>query len=167
MPHEDPDDPEEVSLRRARIRGKRLALGVVIAVAAAFIGSSAVQIVSTVFGTGIAPLPAGQLGSEERTCALGVRELKRALDRASGRMLSSVAAVNGDEAVAAFRQGLSPDWEQADRVKRACAGAREGLEAWGALQRLLIAEEQLARRAGMELAPLRRDVIAHLPTDLR
>src|SRR5258706_5115445 len=128
MPHEDPDDPEEVSLRRARIRGKRLALGVVIAVAAAFIGSSAVQIVSTVFGTGIAPLPAGQLGSEERTCALGVRELKRALDRASDRMLSYVAAVNGDEAVAAFRHGPLPPWGQAGKGQTALAGGPEGLQ---------------------------------------
>src|SRR5882672_10212111 len=104
MPHEDPDDPEEVSLQRARIRGKRLALGVVIAVAAAFIGASAAQIVSAVFGARIAPLPAGQPGSAERTCALGVRELERALDRASGRMLSSAAGINGDEAVTAFHQ---------------------------------------------------------------
>jgi hypothetical protein len=141
MPHEDPDHAEV-----ARLRGKRLALGVVIAVAVAFIGSSTAQIMRSVFGAGIVPLPSAELGSAERTCAIGMRRLERALER--------------DE-------GLPPEWEQAEDVRRACAGARDGLEAWAALQRLILAQEQLTRYVHVELAPLRRDVIAHLPTDLR
>jgi hypothetical protein len=141
MPHEDPDHAEA-----ARLRGKRVALGVVIAIAVAFVGSSTAQIIRGVFGAGIAPLPSAELGSAERTCAVGVRRLEQALERG---------------------EGLSPEWEQADAVRRACAGARDGLEAWAALQRLLLAQEQLTRCVHVELAPLRRDVIAHLPTDLR
>jgi hypothetical protein len=160
MPHEDPDHAEA-----ARLRGKRIALGVVIAIAVAFIGASVAQIIGAVFGTGVAPMQSAEPGSAERTCAFGVRGLERALERASSRILSS--ATTDDEAVAAFREGLSPEWEQADAVRRACARAREGLEAWAALQRLLLAQEQLTRYVHVELAPLRRDVIAHLPMDLR
>jgi hypothetical protein len=141
MPHENPDHAQVM-----RLRGKRVALGIVIAIAVVFIGLSTAQIMRSVFGAGIVPLPSAELGSAERTCAVGVRRLEQALERG---------------------EGPSPEWEQADDVRRACAGARDGLEAWAALQRLILAQQQLTRYVHVELAPLRRDVIAHLPTDLR
>lgn len=149
------DDP---ALARARLRGKRAALGVVIAITVGIIGLSAVQIVPAVFGAGITPIPAAQPGTKERTCAEGVRGLASALDRAADSAGS-----------ASFEQRLQPEWGAAGSIQDACKDAREGLDAWAALIRLRSAEEQLGPRAqrGAELEPLRRDVLAHLPADLR
>jgi hypothetical protein len=133
---------------RARLQGKRVALVAVIAVAVVFIGASAVQIIPAVFGAGITPLPAAPPGSAARACADGVRALLRQLDTEPG------AREAGDE------------W---DRTARTCEGSAEGLDAWAALMRLRSAERQTSgqRIDRAELAPLRRDVAAHLPPDLR
>jgi hypothetical protein len=149
------DDP---ALARARLRGKRAALGVVIAFSVGIIGLSAVQIVPAVFGAGITPIPAAQPGTKERTCADGVRRLASALDRAAD------SAGN-----ASFEQRLQPEWGDAGWIHEACKEARQGLDAWAALARLRSAEEQLGPRAPLDgqLEPLRRDVQAHLPADLR
>jgi hypothetical protein len=147
------DDP---ALARARLRGKRVALGVVIVVSVGIIGLSAVQIVPAVFGAGITPIPAAQAGTRERTCAEGVQRLAAALDRAADSAGS-----------ASFEQRLQPEWSDAGSIREACGQAREGLDAWAALERLRSAAEQLGPRGSGELDPLRRDVRAHLPADLR
>jgi hypothetical protein len=133
---------------RARLRGKRIALGIVITVTVAYIGASAVDIVPAVFGAVMHPLPLAPAGTPARVCAEGLR-----------RLVSTPGA--GDD----------------DQVQRACAASREGLDAWAALERLRSAERQLARpaRAGteersgseQELQELRRQVLAHLPAELR
>jgi hypothetical protein len=129
-------------------------------VAVAIIGSSTVQIVSAVFGVGIHPVPAAAPGTPGRTCAEGVLRLERALDR-------SVEAAGSP----AFAASLRPEWNEAGAVQRACSQSSEGLDAWASLARLRSAEEQLATGARaerlVELAPLRSDVSAHLPADLR
>jgi hypothetical protein len=149
---------DDAALARAQLRGKRVALGVVIVAAVAIIGSSAVQIIPTVFGAGIEPIPPGAPGSNERACAEGIRALARALERASDSAGS-----------ASFVERLRPEWDRQAAVQGACAGARGGLDAWAALARLRSAEEQLApvpaRSSALE--PLRRQVEAHLPADLR
>jgi hypothetical protein len=158
--------PANADDARARLRGKRAALAVVIVVAVAFIGASAAQIIPAVFGAGASPVPEGPAGSSARRCADGIRGLERALDRAAAQTIATgtAAAADGDEAaLAALRQGLSPEWDAEDAIRTDCAASREGVEAWAALERLRRGEEELARRARLELGPMRRDVAAHLP----
>ncbi len=152
----------------ARLRGKRMGLGIVLVVSVAFILSSAVQIISTVFGLGLTSLPLDTpSGSPERTCAAGIQALTRALDRAGARVSAVASAADDTETMAALRPGLSPEWDGADAIESACAHARGGLDAWAALQRLRVAEEQSGRLSRDELSSVRRDVAAHLPADLR
>jgi hypothetical protein len=149
---------DDAALARARLRGKRVALGFVILAAVAIIGSSAFQIIPAVFGAWIEPIPAGDPGSSERACAEGIRDLERALVR-------SAESAGG----ASFGERLRPEWDAQADVHRTCERARGGLDAWAALARLRSAEEQLAPVASTSpaLEPLRRDVEAHLPADLR
>jgi hypothetical protein len=132
----------------ARLRGKRIALGIVITAAVSFIGASALQIVPAVFGAGIRPLPSSPAGSSARVCAEGVHEL-----------LLAVGSADPNKAAP------PPEWE---RVEHACGSSPEGLDAWAALMRLRSAAAQIARSGeSVELDPLRRDVAAHLPAELR
>lgn len=66
-----------------------------------------------------------------------------------------------------FRQGLRPEWDARGAVEKACAASPDGLESWAALLRLREAIEQWIRRESIALSPLRRDVLAHLPANLR
>jgi hypothetical protein len=149
-------DPAPVDVLRAGLRGKRIALTLVIVVAVVFIGASALQIVPSVFGVWVTPLPAAAAGSDARVCAEGVTRLARALDRARPAAGSP-----------SFDEQLLPEWADATRVHAACGSSAEGLDAWAALQRLRSGEEQLAGRDRATLDPLRRDVVKHLPPDLR
>jgi len=141
---------------RARLQGKRVALGIVLFVSVGIIGSSTMQIVPAVFGTGIRPLPDGLPGSSAHTCAEGVQRLEKALERASE-----------EGGGADFSARLRPEWDDESTVEVACSRSSEGLDAWAALARLRSAEEHLAPDGRGLLAPLRRDVRAHLPADLR
>jgi hypothetical protein len=153
MPERTRDD---AALAAARLRGKRIALGLVLLPSLWIIASSAAQIIPPVFGADIRPIPAALPGSSARTCAEGVQSLERALDRAVD------VAGSGD-----FVARLKPEWDQRDVVEQACSHSSEGLDAWAALARLRAAEEWVAPGARERLAPLRRDVGAHLPADLR
>jgi hypothetical protein len=162
------DSDDEPSLSAARLRGKRVAFAILTVVSSAFIVSSTVQITRAVFGYGFEPLPVGAApGSPEERCASGIRGLAQALDRAGGRLSSVASAANDAETMAALRPGLSPEWDRADEVRLACAGAQGGPSAWAALQRLRVAEEQSGRLGKAELSSVRSDVTAHLPADLR
>jgi hypothetical protein len=141
---------------RAALQGKRLALVLVITVSVVFIGASAWQIIPAVFGVGFTPLPAAPPGTPAHACAEGVRRLEQALDRAADAAGS-----------ASFPSRLEPEWGDRAAVEQACGQSPEGVSAWASLVRLRSAEEQLAPGGGGELVPLRRDVIAHLPADLR
>jgi hypothetical protein len=131
---------DPTAIARARLRGKRVALGIVITVTVVYIGASAVDIVPAVFGAVMHPLQAAPPGTPDGACAEGIRRLV------------STPGTGGD----------------AD-VRGACASSREGLDAWAALERLRSGEQQLAGRNGseQELQELRRQVLAHLPADLR
>jgi hypothetical protein len=141
---------------RARLQGKRVALGIVLLASVGIIGSSTAQIIPAVFGTGIRPISADLAGSSARTCAEGVQRLEQALDRAVD------GSGTGD-----LSARLRPAWEESNAVELACRQSSEGLDAWAALLRLRSAEEHLAPDGRGLLAPLRRDVRAHLPADLR
>jgi hypothetical protein len=151
MPQETRDDAA-----RARLQGKRAMLVVIGIASFAIIGSSSLQIIPAVFGAGIRPIPASPAGTPARTCAEGVRKLERALGRAADSAGS-----------ASFQTRLLPDWEIEGAVRQACGQSSEGIDAWASLARLRSAEEQLGPSARGELEPLRRDVLAHLPADLR
>jgi hypothetical protein len=58
-------------------------------------------------------------------------------------------------------------WGGADAVENECGKAAGGLDAWAALLRLQAAESQLAEASQADLQPLRREVAAHLPADMR
>jgi hypothetical protein len=141
---------------RARLQGKRAVLVAIVLVSLALIASSSWQIIPAVFGAGVRPIPAAPPGSSARICAEGVRRLELALDRAADTAGS-----------AAFQSRLLPEWAEEATVSQACGQSSEGIDAWASLARLRSAEEQLSPGAGAELEPLRRDVIAHLPVDMR
>jgi hypothetical protein len=151
MPEANRDDAA-----RARLQGKRVVLGIILVMSIAIIGSSAAQIIPAVFGAGVRPIPASPDGSPARMCAEGVRKLERALERAADAAGSS-----------SFRARLQPEWELEVTVRQACGESSEGIDAWASLARLRTAEEQLAPHGSAELEPLRRDVLAHLPSDMR
>jgi hypothetical protein len=147
------DASAEPAAARARLRGKRVALVAVIAVAVSFIGASAVQIIPAVFGAGTRPIPAGPPGSRARVCAEGVSAL--------------LHAMREDEPACAEPLRPSPGDDAWDRAAAACREAPEGPDAWAALLRLRAARAQLHTGGGSELDPLRHEVAAHLPADLR
>jgi hypothetical protein len=149
----------------AELRAKRVALGIVIVVAMAFIASSSWQIIPAVFGARIEPLPAAARGSPDRQCAVGVRALLGALDRVTGQVGPSTA--DDDETAAALRARLSPEWDGAGEVGRACETSAQGQQAWAALQRMKMAEDMPVRMGQEGLALLRVQVTEHLPPDLR
>lgn len=155
MPSADP-------LARARLQGKRAALGVVIGVAALFIAASAVQIVPAIFGANVTPLrdvstqkgPTPEADALVTTCAKGIRvRLDQAIDRAS--------------APASAGSPPERDWPDEADVRSACEKSPGGLDAWASLARLRSAETQLAGGHKDELEPLVRDVDAHLPSYMR
>jgi len=157
---------------QARRDARRAANGIVIVVAVAFIGASAVQIVPAVFGAGVRPIAPAGAGSPEGQCGEGVRSLALALDRAGGEAWSPSPGgepldVDPEAARQAFERGLLPQWNAETEVERACAQSGEGLDAWAALLRLRRAEEQAVLRGRVELVPLRREVAAHVPANLR
>jgi hypothetical protein len=149
----EPDDDSHDE-RRARLRGRRMGLGVVIVIAISFIAASSWQIASAVFGLGTIPISAGPGDSRERQCAEGIRRLARTLDAPLGADRPTPST---------FESG----WKGADPVEEACRGAAGGVDAWDALLRLRQAEEQLAEGDSDDLQPLRDEVAAHLPADLR
>ncbi len=170
--HDAPDDGDPAPRHRpgghtarAALRAKRIALGAVIIVAFAFIGSSAWQIIPAVFGAGFEPIAPGAPGSSERECALGIRKLLGALDRAAGEVAPADAERGGPEA--ALHARLSPEWDEANAVARTCERAPGGLDAWAALERMRMGEDQLVRLGQVGLGPMRVEVAAHLPPDLR
>jgi hypothetical protein len=146
-PDEAPGDP---AIARAALRGKRAALGVVIAMAVAFILATAFHVIPAVFGVWIAPVASGGPGS----CAQSLRDLAVALDAdATPRPWADPR-----EAVRT---------EDRDLAANRCALTPGGYEAWAAFERLRIAREQLEGRDPAALAQLKRDLAAHLPSDLR
>jgi hypothetical protein len=124
----------------ARLFGKRAALGICGAVSVWFIAASVAQITPAVFGAGVVPLAAG--GDRERECAEGLRAL--------------VGDASAPPAIGA-QQALA----------RACGGSPAGLDAWAALERLQMAQEQLKGSDPASVAELRRELSAHLPPEMR
>src|ERR1700677_570827 len=158
-------DSLDLAVVGAELRARRIGLGIIIAVSLAFIASSSWQIIPAVFGARIEPLPDAPQGSPDRACAVGVRSLLGALDRIAGQVLPPWAS--DDQTVAALGARLSPEWDQAGAIARACEGSPQGEQAWAALQRMKMAEDQPIRMGRDALAVLHLEVAEHLPSDLR
>jgi hypothetical protein len=149
----------------ARRLGRRAAHGLILVVAVLFIGASTSQLVRAIFGGVAIPPPA-----LDPSCAVGLRRLAMALDRAASTSIPAAqesVASPPDDPVAVFRLALAPEWDGADAIQRICTSSAGGADAWAALERLRSAQEQLTRRTRADLAPLREDLTAHFPTELR
>jgi hypothetical protein len=141
------DEPHDPGAARAALQGKRVALGVVMVASVVFIVATAVHVIPAVFGLSVVPLPAGAPGSA--ACAAGLRDLERGLERDDSASASASRA------------------EEGEATREACSLTPEGLQAWASLERLQVAGEQLKGRDPAALAQLKRDLAAHLPSDLR
>jgi hypothetical protein len=151
----------------ARRRGKRAAHGLILVVSVLFIGTSAWQLVRAVF---LGDAGATESNALDPACADGLHRLTAALDRASGPIVVSASqapAARPADVATRFRHELSPEWDVAGDVEKTCTASSAGADAWAVLARLRSAEEQLARQSRAELAPLRHDLAAHLPVELR
>jgi len=151
--------PSSDPLARARLQGKRAALGVVMGVAVVFIAASAVQIVPAIFGANVTPLPdvdrqKGPATDRDRDVAVCAQGIRRRLDHAIDRAAAPAAEPERE-------------WPDEGDVRGACEKSPAGLDAWASLARLRSAERQLKGGQQQELGPLLRDVGAHLPSDLR
>jgi hypothetical protein len=134
------DEAPDEATARAALRGKRVALGIVIVAAVAFILATASRVIPSVFGLGSVPLAPGP-------CADGLRGLEAAFDRDDG--------------------GSHPPKRDQIAVEEVCAKTPQGLDAWASFERLRLAREELEGRDPAALGRLKRDLAAHLPSDLR
>jgi hypothetical protein len=137
------DEPLDEAHARAALQGKRVALGVVIAATVGFIVTTAIHVIPAVFGVSIVPVRAGAPGSAE--CVAGLRGLELGLEHGDSRSRT----------------------DPSDAVHQACILTPEGLQAWASFERLQVAQQQLKERDPEALAQLKRDLSAHLPSDLR
>src|SRR5579864_5362285 len=126
---------------KARLLGKRVGLCVVITIALAFIGSSAMQIIPAVFRSDRTPGAAIPQGSPLRECARRARSLALAIDRGAANAWSSHAIGKAGTAgqsppLGVFRQALTPEWSDEAKVRDICLESAEGAETWAALMRM-------------------------------
>ncbi|WP_394820571.1 hypothetical protein [Pendulispora albinea] len=154
----------------------RLVYGSFLGLAAAFILSSAFQLIVSVFGLGIEPLAAPGAGagqtvdSHPHACTEGIASLSAALDRSFAHAAGPdpTAGAAGEPAseealLANFRKNLEPEWAEERKIEESCMGQPRGRDAFAALLRLKLAEEGFVRRQMVEIDPLRRSVQAYLP----
>ena len=156
------DDGRDKSRRRL---ASRIVYASFLVLVVAFILSSALQIVSAVFGWGSERMATTAAATPTtRACGDGVARLSSALERAFA------AAMREDDdatALRVFEEARRPEWTDATAadVERSCAAAPHGTDAFAALMRLNLTEEAFVRRQVVEVAPLRRDVAAYLPQE--
>jgi hypothetical protein len=154
----------------ARRRGKRAANAFIVGLAVLFVGSSAWQLVGTLFLGGPSAATPSRSESVGAACADGLRGLASAVDRAGGAAIAwpvGATVPPVEDVVSLFRHGLSPEWDRAQAVETSCAASESGKDAWATLARLRSAEEELVREGHAGLGPLRRDLAAHLTAELR
>jgi hypothetical protein len=107
-----------------------------------------------------APLPPGGV-----RCGEEIEGLMLAVDRA--RTASCKTELTEEEAVAAFRLALQPEWERAGAISRVCDKDPTWRATLDAIQYLRYAEENTVRRESSELASLRRRACQLLERNLR
>lgn len=154
--------PANDSQRRAKLRGKRIALAIYGTFASTFVLISTWQLANGVFGITISPIVAATAATAPapKGCADDIRAMRGALDRAFG---VAVTAPDDGAALVSYRRALSPEWDGESAAADRCGGEPRGADAFAALRRLRVAQEASLRRQVVEMAPLRRDLAAYLP----
>ena len=148
--------PVSLSLAAARLRGRRIAFVLYLLVAGAIAAAGSIQVFLQAFQRHEAP----ELGIA--SCADGLARLTAAIERAR----KAGSSTDGeDAALASFRGGLRPEWDDRDHIEDLCRPSPSSMAALDAIERLRYAEEHAVRREASELAPLRRRVQAIGPRD--
>ncbi len=146
---------EEEAARRGR-RYRNIASMVVLAVAVAFVISTAWQITASLFGlTDERVAPHGPPAA----CVEGIRGLAAGLDRAS---VAAASARTEEEARQTFATSVKAQWTGAPAVEAACAADRHGTDAYTALLRLRRVMETETGDGARAVAPLRAELEGRL-----
>jgi hypothetical protein len=147
-----PVSAQDPRLERARRTGRRVGLGIFIALVSAFTLVCSMQIILQVWW------PARPATSLE--CRPGVGRLFGALQRARS---AAAAAVGGERTVlGSFRAALQPEWELQPSLTDRCRGDAPAARALAALEELRYAEEFSLRSESTDVAAQRRRVAALL-----
>jgi hypothetical protein len=128
-----------------------------VALAAAFVLSSARSVVWGLFGLEAAPTATAPAG---RACGEAIARLARALDRG---VAATSAARTDVEALAQMRAALAPEWDAEASGAATCAEDPHGADAWAALMRLRRAEEGAVASRAAQTGPVHRELEAYLP----
>lgn len=132
--------------RKARRRGRTIALTVFYSLVVLFTGTAAANISLQVYSAGEA---------WPGDCRSGLRRLAASLEQA--QRASEDADLDPEEALRRFRKVLAPPWQARSSIEQRCRASGER-EAFDAVERLRYAEENAVRREGHDLVPLRRRV---------
>jgi hypothetical protein len=139
---------EDPALETARRRGRRLGIGVFMAIVGVITAIWSVQIILQVWNP--PPAPAAD-------CREGVASLLRALERAR----ASAASSNQErDRVQRFRAALKPEWAAELTLADRCRSDAELSHALDAIRALRYEEEQAVRNPAAELAAKRGRVEA-------
>lgn len=138
--------PQEV--RRGRPRFARLGLYAVGALSVWVAGTCTAQIL-------MVTLAPERLPTEE-PCQVGTRRLLAAVERARG--LSAIGSLPERQALARFRDNLSPDFRTFPSIVAKCkrTGDRSALKALRSIELLRYAEESAVRYSAVDLTRFRR-----------
>ncbi|MBX3185441.1 MAG: hypothetical protein KF819_00440 [Labilithrix sp.] len=150
-----PDRPKTTPTTRA-------VYAVFVALAAAFIVSSTVQIARAVFGGSAADRRAeGSAPALPAACASGLETLTTAVDRA---VAAAASAADPADAERRYRSARSPEWDEDRRkaLEAPCAADPRGAEAVAAVARLDRAAEGAVRRQSGDLGPVRRAALSFI-----
>jgi hypothetical protein len=149
----------EQPARKRSTPATRAVYAVFVALAAAFIVSSTVQIAQEVFAE---PGPSGDApGAVAPACAAGLRTLASAVDRG---LAAAGAASDAADAERRYRAARSPEWDPArqQELVRPCEGDAHGVAAIAAMARLDRAAEGAVQRRSDELGPVRRAALSFI-----
>ncbi|WP_146653788.1 hypothetical protein [Labilithrix luteola] len=151
-----PNAPERAPSKKAS-RLDRLVYGVFIALTAAFVVSSIVQVASELFFTDEArPKAAGAAGpAVNPACAERIGDMIHAIDVAR---LEASHKSDRDTALHAYSVAKDAAWARYGELTRACESDPNGVDALAALDRFERAAERDAIRQAVELGRVRRSV---------
>lgn len=145
----DPSPPISAAARK----GRRIALGLFFGVVVALTATLSGQISWHVYSPQPAPDPSLE-------CRPQVVLLAAAVDRA--KAASNEEPSDPEQALARFRQQLSPAWDLHPQIAQVCSRDPKLAELLDAVERLRYAEENAVRRDARDLSPLRRRVVSLL-----
>ncbi|MFO0618761.1 MAG: hypothetical protein U0414_39585 [Polyangiaceae bacterium] len=131
--------------------GRRVAIFLLFAFLAAFVGGVTLQLTLQVF---FKPIPDAKAFP---TCRVGTKALYAAVERA---VTEAQGEPDVPKALALFRSALAPDWDHIELVRKLCAAPEAATDraSLDAVERLRYAEEHAVRREAASLEHLRKQV---------